>query len=375
MGESGVHEYVERSRALLKGDPQMGEENTKVKLVQPLIDLLGWDVYSPEVELEYSMQIGRGHTRADYALLLEGTPVVFVEVKGCDATLTDTDRHQLKSYMRQMGVDWGLLTNGVHFEVLKRRVDGNRPDERSLGEFSLDELDENWRVLRLLSRELVTSGEAGRIAERMAARQRAVRRLREDKEAIAERVTGVVIEEVGDIPPQDVETESKAFVDALARSLGSESETIDAPTNPRVRTEPFDDSADEQRAGVAPSNRTRKQRSTDETEYVIALHGNEGTPIKVKNNTQSGAMAAAVDFLISDRDLVSNLEPLPYVPGEKNAILNTEPNHPSGEQMRLYEQLPSNYYLFTSLNRESKQRYVQQFAEQCGLTAEFDGSW
>jgi hypothetical protein len=43
--------------------------------------------------------------------------------------------------------------------------------------------------------------------------------------------------------------------------------------------------------------------------------------------------------------------------------------------MRLYEQLPSNYYLFTSLNRESKQRYVQQFAEQCGLTAEFDGSW
>jgi hypothetical protein len=86
-------------------------------------------------------------------------------------------------------------------------------------------------------------------------------------------------------------------------------------------------------------------------------------------------MAAAVDFLISDCDLVSNLEPLPYVPGEKNAILNTEPNHPSGEQMRLYEQLPSNYYLFTSLNRESKQRYVQQFAEQCGLTAEFDGSW
>jgi predicted type IV restriction endonuclease len=135
MGESGVHEYVERSRALLEGDPQMGEENTKVKLVQPLIDLLGWDVYSPEVELEYSMQIGRGHTRADYALLLEGTPVVFVEVNGCDATLTDTDRHQLKSYMRQMGVDWGLLTNGAHFEVLKRRVDGNRPNERSLRSF------------------------------------------------------------------------------------------------------------------------------------------------------------------------------------------------------------------------------------------------
>lgn len=66
--ENAIKTYIERSQALLEEFPQMGEENTKAKLIQPLLELLGWDVYSAEVELEYPMQIGRGNTRADYAL-------------------------------------------------------------------------------------------------------------------------------------------------------------------------------------------------------------------------------------------------------------------------------------------------------------------
>jgi hypothetical protein len=33
----------------------MDEENTKVKLVQPFLELLGWDLYSTEVALEYKI--------------------------------------------------------------------------------------------------------------------------------------------------------------------------------------------------------------------------------------------------------------------------------------------------------------------------------
>ena len=165
MEEGDVKTYVKQSKSLIESSPQMNEQNTKAKLVRPLIELLGWDVYSAEVELEYSMQIGRGNTRADYALVLEGAPVVFIEAKGCDTTVTDSDRSQLTSYMRQTGVDWGLLTNGVKFEILKRRMVDGRPDEVSLGIFSLEELPQNQELLELLSKDLVESGEADRVAE------------------------------------------------------------------------------------------------------------------------------------------------------------------------------------------------------------------
>jgi hypothetical protein len=47
--------------------------------------------------------------------------------------ISDSHRNQLKSYMRQVEVDWGLLTNGVQFELLKRKKGRERPDEVSLG--------------------------------------------------------------------------------------------------------------------------------------------------------------------------------------------------------------------------------------------------
>jgi hypothetical protein len=354
MDESDVAAYVERSEPLIESSPQMDEQNTKAKLIRPLIELLGWDVYSSEVELEYSMQIGRGNTRADYALILEGTPVVFIEAKGCDSTLADSDRKQLASYMRQTGVDWGLLTNGTTFEILKRRTDSNRPEEILLGSFSLTELTENRDRLELLSKELVESGEANSIAERMEATRNAVRILRSKKEHIAERVTQVVTDEIGDIPAQEIQSVSKEYIDELADTLENASD---------VQGEHGHDGGE------------RHDETESEAQYVITLNG-DGTVVEsFSGSNQSAVMAAAVDHLISEQGLLNEIESLPYVPGEKNALLNTEPCHPSGNEMRTYRRVSDDYYVFTSLNRKSKQRYVEQFAERCGLTAGFDGLW
>lgn len=354
MDESDVEAYVERSKTLIESSPQMDEQNTKAKLIRPLIELLGWDVYSSEVELEYSMQIGRGNTRADYALILEGAPVVFVEAKGCDATLTDSDRSQLKSYMRQTGVDWGLLTNGATFEVLKRRTNSTRPDEVILGTPSLGELVDEYELLELLSRELVESGEADRIAERMEATKRAVRTLRADKERIAERVTQIITDEVDDLPAQEIQPVSKEYIDDLIDSLWTDDETGTRPES---------------------EDQERTEAHSESSQYIVTLR-NGGTSLQsLSEEKQTTAMAAVMDFLIREHGLIDEIGSLPYVPGQKNAILNTEPRHPTGEEMRLYEELSNGYYLETGLNRESKQRHMQQFAEMCGLAVEFSGAW
>jgi predicted type IV restriction endonuclease len=109
MDGDEVDEYITRCRQLIKASPQMDEENTMVRLVQPFLELLGWDFLSTEVELEYTVPMASGTTRVDYALLVGDSPVVFVEAKPAHSNLNESEVRQLKSYMRQeLDVDWGF---------------------------------------------------------------------------------------------------------------------------------------------------------------------------------------------------------------------------------------------------------------------------
>lgn len=65
--------YVNQSQSLLAASPQMNEQNTRRKIIEPLLKLLGWDMLSTDVELEYSVQMGVGTKKVDYALMIEDT--------------------------------------------------------------------------------------------------------------------------------------------------------------------------------------------------------------------------------------------------------------------------------------------------------------
>lgn len=354
VDEDAVESYIDRSQSLIEASPQMGEENTKVKIIQPLIDLLGWDVFSEEVKLEYSMQIGSGSTHADYALQLEGTPVVFIEAKGCDSTLSDSDRSQLSSYMRQKGVDWGLLTNGDHLEVIKRRTDSPHPEEVTLADFPIEELSQNWSVVQLLSKDLVQTEEADKIARRIRSRKSAVRILSEKKDSLGDELAQVVIDEVGEELSQEIEEESKEFVDQLVDSLGSDTETDVHLTGGKIDI---------------------SGGSVEAQGYAVTLYKDGEALSTVTKKNQIDVMAQAIDVLVRDHDLIGQLGSLPYVPGEKRAILNTKPEHPTGDEMILCREISGGYYVFASLNKESKQRYIRKFAKKCGLEAGFSGDW
>jgi predicted type IV restriction endonuclease len=214
-----VEGYVERSQEIVDEEPQMDEENTKRRLVEPFIeDVLSWDGFY-DIDVEHSIQMGRNPKKVDYALMLEDTPVVFVEAKGLDESLTESEEDQLRSYMRQVGVDWGVLTNGERFEFLKREKDTNRPNEVTFGDLKLRELLANEEVVKTVSRESVESGESEKIANEIQRRRNAVSRLRDKKEEIAEDVVGVVTDNVGESVASVAETEAKEFVDSVMEEL------------------------------------------------------------------------------------------------------------------------------------------------------------
>jgi hypothetical protein len=219
MDEAEVEEYVDRSLQLIETSPQMDEENTKVRLIQPFLQLLGWDLYSTEVELEYTVPMASGSTHVDFALLIGESPVVFVEAKPVRSSLTDSELRQLKSYMRQeLDVDWGILTNGKEFEVLTKGRGNGNGEEVSVVRFELEDLNENPGVLELLSKESIRSGKADKIAEQVARTNSVIRRLNQNEAEVAEVVTTAIESEVGEFP-MDLEEQSREFVQNLVSAL------------------------------------------------------------------------------------------------------------------------------------------------------------
>jgi len=231
MDGEAVRNYVEQSRSLLEASPQMDEENTKVKLIQPFVDLLGWNFYSTEVQLEYTVQMGTQSSKVDYALMLGDTPVVFIEAKSARSDLSESDVRQLQSYMRQeLSVDWGVLTNGKRFQILSVSSDDRRDGETSIATFGLDEMAENPDILEILTKDAIQSGRADEIARQLTQTNRAISRLNEREEPIAERLTDVLQDELGETP-LDLEEQSLDFVHDLRHALRERREFIGTSTS------------------------------------------------------------------------------------------------------------------------------------------------
>lgn len=111
----GYARHVSHIRAGMNESDRYGlpEAETKLKLIEPLIDLLGWDRHSPQVRME--CDIGGGP--ADYVLWRDSDPAVVVEAKALGESLAANARSQLRGYMTPGTARWGLLTDGEQFQV------------------------------------------------------------------------------------------------------------------------------------------------------------------------------------------------------------------------------------------------------------------
>ena len=90
------------------------EARTRVALINPLLQVLGWDTADPAVVMaEFSLLKGR----ADYALLAtNGKPVAVLEAKRLGEGL-ETHNSQMINYALQEGVDFAGLTDGDQWHI------------------------------------------------------------------------------------------------------------------------------------------------------------------------------------------------------------------------------------------------------------------
>ena len=110
----GVIETLKERIATHGASLRENETRTRMALIDPLLQTLGWDVSDPEmVTPEYSV----GNSRADYALLMAtGNPSALVEAKKLDESLA-SHRMQMLNYANISGIPHAGLTDGNHWEM------------------------------------------------------------------------------------------------------------------------------------------------------------------------------------------------------------------------------------------------------------------
>ena len=119
-------------------DTVQTEEATKMSLIVPFFQLLGYDVFNP-VELcpEYTADVGiKKGEKVDYAILIKNEPVILIEAKSANRKL---DKHgsQLFRYFVTTSARFAILTNGIVYKFYTDLEETNKMDKEPFLEINL----------------------------------------------------------------------------------------------------------------------------------------------------------------------------------------------------------------------------------------------
>lgn len=135
-------------------DRNLGEQNTKSTLIEPILEALGWDVRDPdEVYREYKPT--SRDCPVDYALALLHDLKLFVEAKGLGGDLSDRKWvGQILGYATVAGVEWCVLTDGDEYRFYNATAAVDAEEKIFFViRLSAGKEDEAVRTLSLISRD------------------------------------------------------------------------------------------------------------------------------------------------------------------------------------------------------------------------------
>jgi hypothetical protein len=281
MDGETVQEYVATSGSLLDDAPQMDEANTKAAVLRDFLDLLGWEI-PQNTKLEYSVEAFGQTYKVDYALVLEGTPVAFLEAKGADTSLTERHAEQVSSYMTNKNVTYGILTNGKRYQFFQRRVDAANVRVETVGDIQLEDLPERLPVLRAFQRSAIESGESKKILDRINELREARSALESQKDDLAETIAGTLADEISNAIEPFARPQAKEMVDRIVEEIDSE---IVADDTEVIEDPPEEDpDIDPKVNHVVGQIRRSKIEGDDEARVAVFPTRRSGVPFLKENN-------------------------------------------------------------------------------------------
>ncbi len=120
---NGIKRFIPVLQAAKSRD--VGEADTVIIVTDILAYILGYDKYS-----EITSELAIKGTYCDLATKIDGKIQLLIEVKAIGLDLKDNYVRQAIDYASNQGIDWVVLTNGIHWKVFK--VQFTKPIDQEL---------------------------------------------------------------------------------------------------------------------------------------------------------------------------------------------------------------------------------------------------
>lgn len=169
-------DFIDQIRAISQQiaklkDQILTEEATKSAFVMPFIQALGYNVFNPmEVCPEFSADVpGVKGEKVDYAILVDGKPIVLFECKQCTEGLTNPKHSsQLHRYFHVTEAKFSVLTNGILYRFYTDIEKDNVMDDKPFFEFNMLDIDDSAiEELKRFSKTGFNQDELGGVARNL----------------------------------------------------------------------------------------------------------------------------------------------------------------------------------------------------------------
>jgi predicted type IV restriction endonuclease len=200
IDENVIELYLERITAFKQSNLSKNEANTRKMVIDPLIELLGWSFYDGEIDLEYSINQGR----VDYAFIIEGKPILFLEAKPLGAELRESESNQCIGYGKLRDVKWVALTNGNELKLFNSGK-GINEEQCFVYKIDINKLPNGLEELSLLHRDSILSGEIENVVERICETKNAINSLKRSKNQLKEKFKESILSITGDVLKDRIE--------------------------------------------------------------------------------------------------------------------------------------------------------------------------
>jgi hypothetical protein len=193
---------------------EKNEANVRTQLVEPVLRAIGWEVENPEdVLANPSTEEGI----PDYALLINGKPVLMVEAKKLGEDVK-THIRQLAKYCFNEGTEYGLLTNGVTWLLFRSFQAGTSVSERVIWTTDIEdeEMDAVVRKVRTVSKNDIERVDV--LVKKMQILEEVFDALADEPRDMAKRLLGRAREIIADAYP-DYEFDDAEIEDFLYERL------------------------------------------------------------------------------------------------------------------------------------------------------------
>ena len=316
---------------------EKNEMAIREQIVNPILKVLDWNTENPE---EVQPNVSTNEGIPDYSLMKTGKAVLFVEAKKLSIDIEQKEvMNQLAKYSYGEGTEYGVITNGAVWMLIKSFEKGIKSTERVVWKIDLEN-EKLPAVLRKITTISKTNIEnIGVLVKKVQILDEIWKSLLEEPEEMIKGLMPVVKSIIAQGYP-DYQFEDTEIEDLLKERV---KEIISGPSEEEISSE-------------TP---------------IESISRQGGSPRKMKLKGEVFELRNSYEILVNTANwLIKNgkLKPsdCPVVAGHKRNLINKEPKHKYGDGFRSPKTLSNGLWIETSYSTAGCINYAKRLLEKFG---------